>query len=67
MTKLERLSGSRSSGIRMAERARIVLACLGGKRNDEVASKISIHAARRRFAGPTNYSMERLSKTTRVM
>ena len=39
----------------MAERARIVLACLGGERNDEVASEIGVRPNtvgqwRRRFA-----------------
>ena len=39
----------------MAERARIVLACLGGKRNDKVASEIGVRPNtvgqwRRRFA-----------------
>lgn len=42
MVELERLSRSRSGEVRMAERARIVLACLRGKRNDEVASEIGV-------------------------
>jgi len=55
MTELERLSRSRSGEVRMAERARIVLACLQGKRNDEVASEIGVRPNtvgqwRRRFA-----------------
>ena len=40
--ELERLSRSRSGEVRMAERARIVLACLGGKRNDEIARELSL-------------------------
>ena len=40
--ELERLSRSRSSDVRLAERARIVLVCLVGKRNDEVARELSI-------------------------
>lgn len=37
MAELERLARSRSGEVRMAERASIVLACLRGKRNDEIA------------------------------
>ena len=53
--ELERLSGSRSGEVRLAERARIVLACLRGKRNDEVAREIGVRANtvgrwRQRFA-----------------
>lgn len=55
MTELERLSRSRSGEVRMAERARIVLACLQGKRNAEVAHDIGVRPNtvgqwRRRFA-----------------
>ncbi len=55
MAELERLSRSRSGEVRIAERARIVLACLVGKRNDEVASEIGVRPNtvgqwRRRFA-----------------
>lgn len=55
MSELERLSRSRSGEVRMAERARIVLACLEGRRNDEVASEIGVRPNtvgvwRRRFA-----------------
>jgi transposase len=55
MTELERLSRSRSGEVRMAERARIVMACLQGKRNDEVAREIGVRPNtvgqwRRRFA-----------------
>ena len=42
MAELERLSRSRSGEVRMAERARIVLACLRGKRNDEIAREMSL-------------------------
>ena len=53
--ELERLSRSRSGEVRLAERARIVLACLRGKRNDEVAREIGVRANtvgrwRQRFA-----------------
>ena len=53
--ELERLARSRSGEVRMAERARIVLACLRGKRNDEVAIEIGVRPNtvgqwRRRFA-----------------
>ena len=40
--ELERLSRSRSGEVRLAERARIVLACLQGKRNDAVAREIGV-------------------------
>jgi transposase len=55
MAELERLARSRSGEVRMAERARIVLACLKGRRNDEVASEIGVRPNtvglwRRRFA-----------------
>ncbi len=42
MTELQRLSRSRSGEVRLAERARIVLACLKGKRNDEVAREVGV-------------------------
>ena len=42
MAELERLSRSRSGEVRMAERARIVLACARGKRNDEVAREMGL-------------------------
>jgi transposase len=55
MSELERLSRSRSGEVRMAERARIVLSCLRGKRNDEVAAQMGLRPNtvgqwRRRFA-----------------
>ncbi|NMG56770.1 IS630 family transposase [Aromatoleum aromaticum] len=55
MSELERLSRSRSGEVRLAERARIVLACLQGKRNDEVARELGVQPNtvgrwRRRFA-----------------
>ena len=37
MQELERLSRSRSEEARLVERAKIILACLAGKRNDEIA------------------------------
>lgn len=42
MAELERLSRSRSGEVRLAERARIVLACLQGKRNDAVARELGV-------------------------
>ena len=53
--ELERLARSRSGEVRLAERARIVLACLSGRRNDEVASEVGVRPNtvgvwRRRFA-----------------
>ncbi len=55
LEELERLSRSRSGEVRIAERARIVLACLRGKRNDEVAAEMGLRPNtvglwRRRFA-----------------
>jgi DNA-binding CsgD family transcriptional regulator len=41
-SELERLSQSRSGQVRMAERACIVLACLSGKRNDEIACEMGV-------------------------
>lgn len=53
--ELERLSRSRKGEVRLAQRAGIVLACLQGKRNDEVARQVGVQAStvglwRRRFA-----------------
>lgn len=53
--ELLRLSRSRSDEARLVERAKIVLGCLAGKRNDEVAAEQGIDPARvgiwrRRFA-----------------
>lgn len=49
------MSRSRSSEVRLAERARIVIACLQGRRNDEVARELGLRPNtvgqwRRRFA-----------------
>ena len=44
MKNLERMSNSRSGEVRMAERARIVLACLKDKRNDEIARELGTRA-----------------------
>lgn len=54
--ELERLSKSRTDEARMVERAKIILGCLAGRRNDEVAREFGIQAAtvgtwRKRFAG----------------
>lgn len=53
--ELERLSKSRTDESRMVERAKLVLGCLAGRRNDEVAAEFGIQAAtvgiwRKRFA-----------------
>ena len=42
MAELQRMARSRSGEVRMAERARIVLACLRGQRNDEVARELGM-------------------------
>ena len=56
MKELERLSKSRADEARMVERAKIILGCLAGRRNDEIAADFGIQAAtvgmwRNRFAG----------------
>lgn len=53
--ELERISRSRTEEIRIVERAKIILCCLSGKRNDEVAAELetqpmTIGIWRRRFA-----------------
>lgn len=53
--ELERLSRSRSGEVRMVERARMVLGCLAGRRNDEVARELGVRPNtvgqwRKRFA-----------------
>src|SRR6202040_2425522 len=53
--ELERLSSSRTDEARMVERGKLVLRCLAGRRNDEVATEFGIQAAtvatwRKRFA-----------------
>lgn len=53
--ELERLSRSRSEEARLVERAQIILACLSGKRNDEVAAEFdtqpgTVGTWRKRFA-----------------
>uniref|UniRef100_E6QV49 Transposase of ISCARN106, IS630 family n=1 Tax=mine drainage metagenome TaxID=410659 RepID=E6QV49_9ZZZZ len=55
LQELERISKSRTLESRMVERARIILGCLAGRRNDEVATDLGIQAAtvslwRKRFA-----------------
>lgn len=55
MNELERLSKSRADEARMVERAKIILGCLAGRRNDEVAADLGLQAAtvgmwRKRFA-----------------
>jgi transposase len=53
--ELERLSKSRTDEARLVERAKLVLGCLAGRRNDEVAAEFGLQAAtvgtwRKRFA-----------------
>lgn len=43
--QLERLSVSRTEEARLVERARIVLACLAGERNDQIAARMHLQAA----------------------
>ena len=43
--KLERLSASRTEEARLVERARIVLSCLAGERNDQIAARMHMQAA----------------------
>ena len=53
--ELERLSKSRTDEARMVERAKLVLGCVAGRRNDDVATEFGVQAAtvgtwRKRFA-----------------
>lgn len=55
MAELERMSRSRTGEVRMAQRAKIILACLRGGRNDEIARELGVRPNtvgqwRRRFA-----------------
>ena len=55
MQELERLSKSRTDESRLVERAKMVLRCLAGERNDEVAARLgtgpaTVGAWRQRFA-----------------
>ena len=55
MNELIRISKSRSAEARMVERSRIVLACLAGKRNDNIAAELGVRPGtvgtwRKRFA-----------------
>lgn len=55
MQELERISKSRTEEIRLVERAKIILCCLSGKRNDEVAAELdtqplTVGLWRKRFA-----------------
>jgi transposase len=55
LNELKRLSKSRSDEARMVERARIILRCLAGKRNDVIAAElgvgpVSVGVWRKRFA-----------------
>ena len=43
--KLERLRTSRTEEARLVERARIVLGCLAGERNDQIAARMHVQAA----------------------
>jgi transposase len=54
-TELMNLARSRTAEARLVERAKIVLACLDGKRNDEVSGELGVRANtvglwRKRFA-----------------
>ena len=40
LRELERLSNSRTDEVRLVERAKIILACLAGKRNEEIADEL---------------------------
>ena len=53
--ELERLAQSRSAEVRQVERARIILECLAGKQNEEIAQELAIRPGtvglwRKRFA-----------------
>ena len=42
--ELERLSASRTEQARLVERAKIVLSCLAGERNDQIASRMKLQS-----------------------
>ena len=42
--ELERLSASRTEQARLVERAKIVLGCLAGERNDQIASRMKLQS-----------------------
>ena len=42
--ELSRLSASRTEQARMVERAKIVLGCLAGERNDQIASRMGLQS-----------------------
>lgn len=42
--ELERLSGSRTAQARLVERARMVLGCLAGERNDQIAARLNVQS-----------------------
>ena len=42
--ELERLSSSRTTQARLVERARIVLGCLAGERNDQIATRMKVQS-----------------------
>ena len=44
-SQLERLSSSRTDEARLVERARIVLGCLDGERNDQIAARMHLQGA----------------------
>lgn len=45
MKQLERLSTSRTEEARLVERAKIVLACIAGERNDQIAARMHVQTA----------------------
>lgn len=55
LQELKRLSNSRTDEVRLVERAKIIISCLSGKRNDEIAKVFNIRPGtvavwRKRFA-----------------
>lgn len=55
LRELERLSNSRTDEVRLVERAKIIIRCLSGKRNDEIANELNMRPGtvavwRKRFA-----------------
>lgn len=55
MQELKRLSNSRTDEVRLVERAKIIISCLSGKRNDEIAKELHMRPGtvavwRKRFA-----------------
>jgi FixJ family two-component response regulator len=69
--QLERLSASRTAEARVVERARIVLGCLAGERNDQIAARLHLQPVtvalwRNRFQIAPKNTRSRASRQTPI-